>query len=247
MFLYELRDPAVHKYGGELTQEEANRCVKEILLSPRWAPYPHKPIQIEHVCGRFGNFQGESEWRGMDERLEGVCCKTPTPFGLQTDLFHVRGQLTARNAPGLERTIGFKGVRGHLALRELIRDSLLPEATTSKVHMAVFGACLGLRLQTSPGCYLENKIWHRGPLAWVDVGTRCMDQINVVRLRVLDWGVTGLPQALWPVHNDLVLTGKGSVLLRLTWNGRGVEWGAEAEKGLVDACQWVVDALERAC
>jgi len=247
MLLYELRDPNVHKYGGTLTGEETARCVKQIVLSPRWEPYPHRPIQIEHVCGRFGNFQGETGWNGVDERLRGVLCKTPTPFGMQTDLFHVKGQITARNAPGLPRTIGFKGVRGHLALQELISDALLPKETTSKVHMAVFGACMGKRLQTSPGCYLENKIWHRVGLEWVVVGTRCMDQINVVRLRVVDWGVTGLDKERWPVYNDLVLTGKGSIIIRLTWNGRGVEWGAEAEGELISACQWVVDALGRAC
>lgn len=113
--------------------------------------------------------------------------------------------------------------------------------------MAVLGSCLGIRLQTSPGCYLENKIWHRGGLAWIDVGGRCMDQINVIRLTVLDWGVTGLPKEYWPVSNDLVLTGKGSGLHRLTWNGVGVVWTAQAESELVRACQWVADAIVGVC
>jgi hypothetical protein len=156
-------------------------------------------------------------------------------------------QITARCAPGLERTIGFKGVRGHFALREMVRDSLLPEATTARVHMAVLGASLGVRLQTSPGCYLENKIWHRGSFAWIDVGGRLMDQINVVRLVVLDWRVTGLPERYWPVGNDLVLTGKGSVLHRLTWNGRGVDWDDQAEQEILKACQWVLDAILGMC
>lgn len=130
---------------------------------------------------------------------------------------------------------------------EMARDSLLPDTTSSKVHMGVFGSFIGVRLQTSPGCYLENKIWHRGALSWLDVGGRCMDQINVVRLKVLDWRATGLPKKLWPRSNDLVLTGKGSALHRLTWNGGGVEWSEETEAQLIRACQWVSVRIGEAC
>lgn len=74
-----------------------------------------------------------------------------------------------------------------------------------------------------------------------------MDQINVVRLKVLDWRATGLPKKLWPRSNDLVLTGKGSALHRLTWNGGGVEWSEETEAQLIRACQWVSVRIGEAC
>lgn len=93
MILYELRDPAVNKYGGTLTKEEAVRCTRETPLSPRWAPYPRRGIEVENVCGRFENFHGDQGWNGMDARLAPVCVRSPTPFGSQTELFHVRGQV----------------------------------------------------------------------------------------------------------------------------------------------------------
>ena len=156
-------------------------------------------------------------------------------------------QLTARCAPGLEKTIGFKGVRGYEGVRELVRDAMLPETTVAKVHMGVFSTCLGRRLQTSPGCYLENKIAKEMP--WLDVGGRTMDQCNIVRLVVVGWGDVGLPRPLWPVSNDLVVTCKGSVMHRFTWNGAGcgLEWTQESEQAVLSACQWVADAISAAC
>jgi hypothetical protein len=247
MLLFELKDPVEHKYGGELSPEESRRCVRETVLSPTWVPYPVRQVEVETVCGRFEKFGGEYGWSGMSEQLKSVCFKSPAPFGAQTELFHLRGQLTARSAPGLEKAIGFKGVRGHEALRELIRDSLLPEETVSKVHMAVFSSCIGRRIQTSPGCYLENKVQHGMP--WLCVVGRCIDQFNVVRLGVGDWGEVGLAEAFRPWANDIVLTSKGSLMHRFTWNApmSGLEWTQEAEDAICRACQRVADAIAAAC
>lgn len=159
-------------------------------------------------------------------------------------------QMTARCAPGLEKTIGFKGVRGYAGLREMVRDAFLPESTVAKVHMAVFGSCIGRRVQTSPGCYVENRAGvPGGPLHWLRVGGRSIDQFNVVRLSVKQWDAVGLPYAYRPVANDIVLTCKGSILHRLTWNGAGcgLEWTQESQAAVVAACQRVADALAGVC
>jgi hypothetical protein len=247
MLLFELKDPVEHKYGGALTPDEQRRCVRETVLSPTWAPYPERVVEVESICGRLHNFWGSDGWSGMSDRLKSVSSKSPSPFGAQTELFHLRGQLTARNAPGLEKAIGFKGVRGHDAMRELIRDSLLPDETVAKVHMAVFSSFTGRRIQTSPGCYLENKVAREMP--WLFVDARCMDQFNVVRLGVGDWKAMGLDARFWPKMNDLVLTARGSLLHRFTWNGsgNGLEWTQEAEDALCQVCQRVSDAIKEAC
>ena len=247
MKLFELKDPVEHKYGGELTPGELNRCVRETVLSPAWSPYPVRLVEVETICGRLANFGGSEGWSGMSKQLKSVCAKSTSPFGAQTELFHLRGQLTARNAPGLEKAIGFKGVRGHEAIRELIRDSLLPDETKGKVHMAVFSSFIGRRIQTSPGCYLENKVNREMP--WLAVEGRCMDQFNVVRLGVRDWAAMGLPERFCPFGNDIVLTGRGSLLHRFTWNGEegGLEWTREAEDAISVACQRVSDAIREAC
>ena len=246
MLLYELKEPVEHKYGGTLTPGERRRCVRETVLSPTWAPYPARPVEVESICGRLANFGGSDGWSGMSPRLSSVCFKSPAPFGAQTELFHLRGQLTARSAPGLEKAIGFKGVRGHDPMRELIRDAMLPDETVPRVHMAVFSSFTGRRVQTSPGCYLENKCGRE--LAWMYVEGRCMDQFNVVRLGVCDWRAMGLAEVYWPRSNDMVLTARGSLLHRFTWNGpdSGLAWTREAEDAICAACQRVSDAIRAA-
>ena len=93
MLLYELHNPTEYKYGGTLAPHERLRCVSETTLSPQWDPYPPRGVEVENICGRFENFHVDGVWRGMDERLKSVCFKSPTPFGAQTELFHLRGQV----------------------------------------------------------------------------------------------------------------------------------------------------------
>jgi hypothetical protein len=136
-------------------------------------------------------------------------------------------------------------------VRELVSDCLLPDATVAKVHMGVFSSFLGRRLQTCPGCYLENKIlcgFHPS-YQWLGVESRCLDQINVVRLGVRDWEGVGLDKAYRPVANDIVVTCKGSVMHRFTWNGTGcgLAWTREAEDAVLAACQRVSDAIAEIC
>ena len=119
--------------------------------------------------------------------------------------------------------------------------------TVAKVHMAVFSSFTGRRIQTSPGCYLENKVACSIP--WLFVEGRCMDQFNVVRLGVGDWKAMGLEERFRPKANDIVLTARGSLMHRFTWNGAdcGLEWTQEAEDALCRACQRVSDAIGDAC
>ena len=79
--------------------------------------------------------------------------------------------------------------------------------------------------------------------------SRCPDQINVVRLAVSDWTSTGLDKAFWPVANDIVVTCKGSVLHRFTWNGTGcgLAWTREAEDAILAVCQRVSNAIAEIC
>ena len=76
-----------------------------------------------------------------------------------------------------------------------------------------------------------------------------MDQFNVVRLGVVDWGAMGLDEAFRPWANDIVLTSKGSLMHRFTWNApmSGLEWTQEAEEAISRACLRVSDAIAVAC
>ena len=57
--------------------------------------------------------------------------------------------------------------------------------------------------------------------------SRCLDQENVVRLSVIYWGAL-LPDTMYhPLTNDIVITGKGSFLHRLTWGA--LVWDKDVE------------------
>lgn len=97
MNLYVLTDPPEHKIGGSLTEEQQRRCQTQTLLdSPRWEPYPPKSCQVENVCGRFLSSEGALGAPVLDERLGGVGFKVSSPFGLQTEFYHLSGHVTSR-------------------------------------------------------------------------------------------------------------------------------------------------------
>jgi hypothetical protein len=154
----------------------------------------------------------------------------------------------------LPKSMIFKGVSG---LRHLMQDLFLDvqgcdlesilesiSDTVPLVHMGVVSSCMGVRLQTSQCCYLENPVLEgcealRG--GWIGLEGRSPDQCNIVRLSVRDWSGFYLPPGLVPVSNDLVITSKGSMVHRLAW--AGVPWDARAKQELLSACARVVEAI----
>lgn len=250
MLLYSLTDPLEDKFGGVLTPSEEERCRTRMTLeSPRWDPYPRKSCRVENVCGRFLlSGAARANWGApvLDERLASVSFRVASPFGLQTELYHLAGHVTSRATPGLSKSMIFKGVKGVAGLASLRRDMLLDgEPVVAKVHMGVVGCCLGVRLQTSGGCYLENRVAEgTGGLkgGWLKVESRLLDQCNVVRLSVTDWSQLGLLAGrLRPLTNDIVVTGKGSLVHRFTWDA--LVWDERAEAGVLEACEWVAGEI----
>ena len=184
----------------------------------------------------------------LDRRLSSVCFRNDSPFGRQSELFHLSGHVTVRCTPGLPRSVIFKGAKGVAGVRDLQKGLFMEgNGVLPLVHMAVVSSCMGLRLQTSQCCYLENKVndsvgsMHGG---WMKVEPRSMDQCNIVRLAVRNWHRL-LPEHLVPVSNDIVVTSKGSVMHRLAWEG--VEWDKENERDVLDVCTWVAEAIAAAC
>ena len=181
--------------------------------------------------------------------LKSVCFKTTSSFGQQFEFFHVNGHVTARCTPGLPKSVIFKGVRGVKGLNGIISDLILDKQTTrAQVHMGVIGSFMGVMLQTTQCCYLENKLTSGEPSKWLKVESRLMDQCNVVRLSVTKWDYHDpplLPRILMPLTNDIVLTGRGSLMHRFTWPSR--VWTEEVENIVLGACDRVAESIALLC
>jgi hypothetical protein len=260
MLMYELDSPVEHKYGGDLTEEQTARCTRWTeLSSPRWMPYAMRLPHVENVCGKFvvqveGGLHPtytsclSNQRVAIDQRLSSVCFRTDSPFGRQQEMFHVDGHITARCTPGLPRSMIFKGAKGIRSVSNLMRDMFLDtEKTIPLVHMGVISSCMGVRLQTSRCCYLENRVTEGFGAAhggWIAVEARTPDQCNIVRLSVKDWAGL-LPEPLTPASNDIVITGKGSVVHRFSWPG--LAWDETVEYEILKGCAGVVDRLLSVC
>jgi hypothetical protein len=266
MLLYELSCPVEHKYGGTLTREEHARCTRQTMLdSPKWTPFPVRQPKVDNICGKFVVKLEVKHTRTsphvsclnthpIDPRLRSVCFRTDSPFGRQNEMFHVNGHITVRCTPGLPKSMIFKGARGVASLKILKRDLFLDYKTESKendntdmvtplVHMGVVSSCMGVRLQTSQCCYLENRVLEGAGVmsgGWLTVEGRSPDQCNIVRLSVKDWTGLLLP-GVAPVGNDIVITSKGSLVHRLSW--AGLDWTEEVERDVLSACQSVAEAI----
>ena len=264
MFVYELSNPVEHKYGGTLTLEQHARCTRQTELdSPKWTPFPARLPKVDNICGKFvvklgikhrySAYASCLNTHPIDSRLSSVCFKTDSPFGRQREMFHVNGHVTVRCTPGLPKSMIFKGARGVSSIKILKRDLFLDsksdksdsklDEVTALVHMGVISSCMGVRLQTSQCCFLENRVLEGVGIMsgnWITVEGRSPDQCNIVRLSVKDWTGLLLP-GIAPIGNDIVITSKGSVVHRLSW--AGLDWTEEVEKEVLGACQSVVKAI----
>jgi len=60
--------------------------------------------------------------------------------------------------------------------------------------------------------------------------------------------IQAFPKSLWPIENDIVITGKGSVMHRLSWSlDTRVEWTEETEAQVIQICQFVSNQIARMC
>ena len=252
-----LESPLLAPYQRRGAQVE-NICGKLVSIVPTDSVFAvggnaaMGPGCSSSVIGEGGSGRGSLRFSAVTPNpalngdLRSVCFRHVSSFGQQYEFFHVCGHVTARCTPGLPKTVIFKGVRGVWGLERLVRDLMLEESTTAQVHMGVVGCFLGVRLQTSQCCYLENKI--NGGCEWLRVEPRLMDQCNVVRLSVTKWDHHTpplLPEGIVPLTNDMVLTGRGSMMHRFTW--ASLVWDGEVERRVLDACDRVARAISELC
>jgi len=202
-----------------------------ITLDDRFAPHSTKPARIENLCGFYLQY--------FDTRpFQQILHKKKTCFGQQRELYHLEGNLTINQGRA-----SFMGARSYAGLTRLGRTMRLEDPSFA-VHMAVLCLKLGRRAHVTSHGLMESNIarWDRH----VRVEGRMFELCNTVRFTVQAYeGEFALDPALRPDNNDWAITGKGTVIARLTWVR--LVWTAEAEAGILAFTNRVGEWLKECC
>jgi hypothetical protein len=200
-----------------------------IMIDQKYAPYEKQSARIENLCGSFKTLMSTTG-------LSRVMYRTQASFGRQHEIYHLQGNVSIN-----QNKASFMGVRSMRGLTMLSR-SLRLETPTNVVHMAVICIKMGKRMQVSPQGLIESMVskW----VEHVQVEARMLEYNNTLRFSIVQFAKQfEFPEKFRPDNNDWSVTGKGTVLARLTW--RKAEWSEELEDACLDLCNRTADWLDR--
>lgn len=241
----------------------ANDCVRqEVLLASgkivtvslhaSHAPYARTRAQIENLCGYFAHYVDTSPLAqvgvqclapactttGLNSSPAQVVVQNSTSFGRQKELYHIEGNVTVHQGRA-----SFMGARGHAGLSRLAK-ALRVESASFKVHMVVLCMKLGCRAHVTSGGLLEANLsrWDRQ----IRVHGRILEQANILRFKIKAFdGEFRFQRDLIPDNNDWAVTGRGTVLARMTWSS--LRWTPDREARIVEFTERVGAWLTECC
>lgn len=204
--------------------------VLTIMIDQRYAPYDKQSARVENLCGSFKTYV-------CVQGLGPVIQKTQNAFGRQYEMYHLHGNVSIN-----QNKASFMGVRGMQSLGRL-SSALRLETPCNVVHMAVICVKLGKRVQVSQGGLIEDVL-----SKWIDhvrLMYRMLEYNNTLRFTIYNFKDVFKFREDWrPDNNDWSVTGRGTLLVRLTW--RKLEWTQEVEDACLDLCNRTADWLKRA-
>ena len=214
--------------------------IETIILDERYAPYTRQGARIENLCGRYTEYVTGA---GLDRVVKRT--------GTQREVFHLHGNVLINQGVGW-----FMGVRGVDGLQRLSRTLSL-SSESNLVHMAVLTSKLGKRVQVSPNGLLETNLEKHSEHLRV-VG-RMYEHTNAVRFTLTKFEAPQfrMPEGMTPDNNDWMVTGKGMIIIRLSWRKveseqepsppRGVQWCRGVEDACLDLGNRVTDWIAKCC
>ena len=214
------------------------RCVVSVHAVSLSLP-PHlsekTPATVKNLCGRFTTC--------LQRYLshEAVAAQSVVGFfGKHVTMHHLQGTATVHKG-----VVYFKGCPGFPGLLELSRD-LFMDTPRCEVHMGVFKSCLGRRVCTDHGCFLEKCVSRR--FGGMRAPTRPLEYTQAVKLKIENFDPQEFPHLtgqLVPSSVDLTVTGSGVLLLRFSW--KRCAWTEEAEAAVLRFCDWITGELRDCC
>lgn len=218
---------------GFLDVVRVERTAPDLVL-PLCLACPTQPL-VKNLCGKFGTFmEGFASHRP-------VSSANATPyFGRHHLMYHLHGSVTVHRGLAL-----FRGCAGMDSIRAIAADLYL-ESARCNVHMGVFKVCLGRRIATTHGCYMENRV--AGRFKSIRVLHRLIDSSQSLKFRVDTFDPAELPYLtgrLVPSSVDITVNCTGVVMLRFSWSR--CSWTDAAEAACLRFCGWVAEQLRECC
>ena len=218
--------------------------VETVILDERYAPYTMQRARIENLCGRYSEYVSGA---GLDRVVK--------RNGTQKEIFHLHGNILINQGVGW-----FMGVRGVDGLERLSKVLSL-SSPSNLVHMAVLTTKLGKRVQVSANGLLETNLEKHAE--HLRVGGRMYEHTNAVRFTVTRFEAPQfrMPEGMTPDNNDWMVTGKGMLIIRLSWRKldseperdssagppKGIQWCPAVEQACLDLCDRVTEWIGRCC
>jgi hypothetical protein len=179
-------------------------------------PANARPPRLVNACGLVAcRAEDHPAWRRL-----------PSIFGPAPQAFTVAGNLSVSR-----RGIVFRGATSLPSLVRVLRQLLGHAPPTPRLQLLVVSAGIDRCLSVNRGCLLEQRL---DEVPWARVASRIEEVCNVVVFHIAEW--RGMEAALslspWPDAPRAAtasVTRRGTLMLRLTWDGTAWEEGAFLE------------------
>jgi hypothetical protein len=170
------------------------------------SPANSRPARLVNACGLVAcRASDHPAWRRL-----------PSIFGLARQAFTVAGNLSVSR-----RGIVFRGVTSLPALLRVLGQLLGHSPPDPRLQLLVVSAGVGRCLCVSRNCPLERGL---DEVPWACVASRIEEVCNAVVFHVVHWRAmeVALGMSPWPDvprTTTASVTRRGTLMLRLTWDG----------------------------
>jgi hypothetical protein len=168
------------------------------------------PVRVQNACGVV-TLEHQDQRHVAWKRHRSI-------FGTIHKAFTLGGNLVLQH-----NRINFKGSTGHEALRSVMRDMVAGDFHI-KLQLMVLAVGLCSTLDVRVDCMLERRLRRT---RWARVLGRMEEVCNVVVFYVRNWkhmeqDIGLQPMALCPKSTTVSVTRRGTMTVRMTWNG--IDW-----------------------
>ena len=200
-----------------------------VMLDGKHMPYGATEPRVENLCGSFKE-------RVFPENMQPALVHTMTCFGDQPQLHHLEGNVTLCSGKAC-----FMGARSFKGVEKLSK-ALCLSTPANVIYIGVFCMKLGKRVHVSDGGLLETN-FNRFD-GKIRVAGRLFEQCNTMRFEITNFKHKPffMEERFRPFRNDWTITGKGTVILRMTW--KKMEWSQECEDACLDLCSRMAGVLK---